>query len=302
MGKIIISGGTGFLGKNLVQFFKSNQHEVIVLGRGRSTEKDGIRYVQWDGKNQGSWAEELNDALAVINLAGKNINCRHNSANKKGILESRVYATQAIGAAINNCQKPPKVWVNASGISIYADSFDKLYTEKETDYADDFVAEVAIEWEKAVFQFELKETRQVAFRIGVVLGDDGALSILKKQAKYGLGGKHGSGNQIMPWIHLKDLIGAMNFVIENDSLQGVINGIGPKPVADREFMKALRKSMNKKIGLPAPTFAIKLGSLILGVESSLILSSKSVYPKKLIEAGYKYQFPDVQLALDDLNQ
>lgn len=298
--KIVIAGGTGFLGKNLIQFFKEKSFEIVVLSRGETRQKNDVKYVQWDALNQGDWGSYINDSVAVINLAGKSINCKHNKKNKKLILDSRVNATRAIGDAIKNCSNPPSVWINASGISIYENSYDKLYTETDQSFAKDFVAEVVKEWEKAIFDFKLDRTRQIALRIGVVLGHDGALEVLRKQTKIGLGGAHGNGRQIMPWIHIEDITGVIDFTIANDGLSGAINTIAPNPVSDKNFMNALRKSMGVRIGLPAPSFAIKIGSALMGMESSLILNSKSAYPQKLMDHGYNFKFEEILPALKSL--
>ncbi|MCB0478067.1 MAG: TIGR01777 family oxidoreductase [Crocinitomicaceae bacterium] len=298
--KIIIAGGSGFLGSEMIKFFQLKDYEIVVLTRGKSLKIANIQHVHWDGETLGTWIEELEGAKAVINLSGKNVNCRFTEANKKEILDSRVHSTTLIGKAIEKCQLPPEVWINASGISVYADSYEKQMTEEDFELGTTFMSQVAQEWEKAIYQFDQLPIRKLAIRIGIVLGNEGALKILKKQTRFGLGGKHGNGKQMMPWIHIQDLIGIFDFAIQHDNLNQPLNGCSPHPASDQQFMKTLRQVMKMPIGIPAPVFAIKIGAKILGTEADLILSSTNAFPKRVLDAGYIFKFPDLKSALEDL--
>ncbi len=302
MKKIIIAGGSGFIGQALSQYFTKKGYQIGILSRSESKSQNNIQCIQWDGKNLGDWKNELESAYAVINLSGKNINCRHTEKNKKGIINSRVDSTTLIGKAIETLENPPRVWINASGISIYAHSFDEKMTEKNHKIGTDFISEVVQKWEAALFDSNDAKCRKVAMRIGVVLGDEGALAVLKKQTKFGLGGTHGHGKQMIPWVHLNDILAIVEFLIENESIEGPVNACSPDPRSDKEFMKALRKSMKISIGLPAPAFAIKIGAKIIGTEADLILGSIYAFPERLLESGYKFLYPDLESAFAQLNQ
>lgn len=302
MKKIIIAGGTGFLGNALQEHFLSQGYQLCILTRSESRKEDGVNYQNWDGKELGDWIEVFENAEAVINLSGKNINCRHTEENKKAIIDSRVDSTNIIGKAIEKVKPPPKVWINASGISYYADSYDRQMTEENHEVGHNFIAEVVKLWEQALYQSNSVNCRRVALRIGVVLGHEGALKVLLKQTKIGLGGKHASGKQVIPWIHLDDIVGAIQFLIENSEIDYPVNACSPNPETDAKFMKTLRKVHGVPIGLPAPKFAIQLGAKILGTEADLILASTNAYPKRLLDAGYQFQFPTLKEAFLDLKK
>ncbi|MEZ4938613.1 MAG: TIGR01777 family oxidoreductase [Crocinitomicaceae bacterium] len=298
--KIVLAGGSGFIGNKLQDFFQEKGYELVILTREKSHTENGVKNIQWDGKTLGDWTKTLENAVAVINLSGKNVNCRHNTENKKQILESRVDSTHIIDQAIQKCDQPPEVWINASGISIYQDSFDRKMTETDFELGDSFISEVAQKWEAAMNLNDQSMIRKIALRIGVVLGKEGALKILQKQTIWGLGGKHGNGKQMIPWIHIEDIAQIMLFLIHSRELSGAVNACSPNPVTDQIFMRTLRHVQKVPFGLPAPVFAIRLGAKILGTEADLILGSTYAVPNKLITAGYIYKYPELKEALADL--
>lgn len=303
MKKVVIAGGNGFIGSNLSTHFKEKGVKVIVLTRENTRIDDEIYYQNWDAKTIGKWTEELEEADLVINLTGKSVDCRYTEKNKEEILSSRIDATKIIGEAINKCTTPPPLWINASTATIYRHSFDKAMTEKNGEIGDDFSMTVAKEWEKAFFEAETSHTRKVVLRISLVLGyDGGVLPILSTLSKFGLGGKHGSGKQMFAWIHIKDLIKIIDFVVTNKNLSGIFNCTAPETIDNRQFMKTLRTVVKMPFGIPTPEFLLKIGTFILRTEPELILKSRYVYPKNLLDEGYQFEYTKSENALINLLQ
>jgi len=291
MKKVVIAGGTGFIGSYLTKRFIETGYQVLIVSR-------EPRYVSW---NPVDLIESLENAELVINLAGKSINCPHSEENKKAILDSRIDATNRIGNALLACKNPPGLWINGSASGIYKPSPDHGMTEDETDLGDDFLADVVRQWEKAFFEFDLPDTRKVALRTSVVLGrNGGALLPLLWLSRFGLGGKLATGSQMFSWIHVEDYFRILEYLIENKALVGILNCTSPEPLNNKEFMCAIRKTIHMPVGIPAPEFAISLGAKIIGTEPELILNSSFVIPKCLMDSGFKFIFPDIHTALADL--
>jgi uncharacterized protein len=291
MKKVVIAGGTGFIGNYLSKCFHEFGYQVRIISRASN-------HLSWSPVEL---AKGLEAADLVINLAGKSVNCRQNNDNKNEIVNSRVNTTLAIGNAILNCKNPPKLWVNASAVGVYKPSARTPMTEDEVKLGTDFLADVVCQWESALFSFQLPSTRKVALRTSVVLGrDGGALKPLRSLAKFLLGGKQGDGSQYFSWIHEEDYFRILLFLLENSTLDGVINCTSPTPVSNSEFMHLLRKRLRVHIGIPAPKFAVKLGAAIFGISSDLILNSSYVIPKRLEDAGFVFNYPTLDLALIEL--
>jgi len=291
MKKIVIAGGTGFIGSYLDMRFRERGYKVVLVSRDKA-------HVPWELI---ALTEALNKADILINLAGKSINCRHTPTNKKAVLESRIRTTELLGEAIRNCSQAPKLWINASATGVYKPSINHPMSEDETELGNDFLAEVVTSWEKVFFGRELASTRQVALRTSVVLGKDGgAIGPLVWLTRFGLGGKQASGTQMFSWIHLEDYFRVVLFLQEQDALQGVFNCTAPHPISNDVFMHALRSVLHVPFGIPAPEFVIRLGARLIGTEPELLLNSAYVVPKKLSDAGFKYSFPDINKALHDL--
>ncbi len=291
MKKIVIAGGTGFIGSYLDMRFRERGYKVVLVSRDKA-------HVPWELT---ALTEALEKADILINLAGKSINCRHTPTNKKAILESRIRTTELLGEAILNCAQAPKLWINASATGVYMPSVSQPMSEDETELGTDFLAEVVTSWEKAFFGFELASTRQVVLRTSVVLGKDGgALGPLVWLTRFGLGGKQATGTQMFSWIHLEDYFRVVLFLQEQVELQGVFNSTAPHPISNDAFMHALRNVLHVPFGIPAPEFAIRLGARVIGTEPELLLNSAYVVPKKLSDAGFKFSFPEIHKALHDL--
>ncbi len=298
MKTILIAGGTGFIGQTLEKHFTSKGYSVKILSRNPKRDNE----ILWDAKTmEGSWVNHLEHLDALINLTGKTINCRFTDANKKAIKESRIVSTALLGQAIDTCSNPPKVWMNSSTTSIYKASFTEERTEDSTEYGTDFEAEVATVWEKAFHKTKNPKTRKIVLRTSIVLGnEDGAFVPLKKLTQFGLGGKQGSGKQKVSWIHQTDFVRAVDFLIHKDSAKGAFNFCVPKPTDNATMMKDFRKALGVPIGIPSPKFILEIGALFMQTEPELILNSRNVVPKKLLEDGFKFQFPTIVSAVKNL--
>jgi len=299
--KIIIAGGSGFIGKELSAYYKNQGYSVIVLTRGKSELKNGISFQNWDGKTLGKWKHLLDGAEILINLTGKSVDCRYTEENKRLILSSRIDATKILGKAISLLEKPPKIWFNASTATIYDYSLTKAMTEEDGDIGHDFSMSVAKAWEETFFSAQTPNTRKIALRISLVLGKrEGVLPVLTKLSKLGLGGCHGNGKQKFAWIHITDLIRIIEFVKSKESIEGAVNCTSPSEVDNKEFMKALRKSLGVWFGIPTPKLLLEIGSFIIQTESELILKSRFVKPKRLLDSGFQFKFANIDKALKDL--
>lgn len=296
---VVVTGGSGFVGSALLPHLRAKGYESVVLSRDLRPVPGADRTSQWDGKSVGVWAREVDGAAGVIHLAGASVAKRWTPEYKKLILSSRVDSTRAIAEAISKSHHPPPAWVNASGLGGYGDTGETFPTEDHP-LADTFLGEVCREWEGAMHAFPTPQTRKVALRIGIVLGNGGgALGPLANLTKAFLGGAAGSGRQWMSWIHLKDLVNMMVWAIENP-VEGPFNAVAPKPVRNAEFMATLRKVLHRPWSPPAPKFAMKLGSALMGVEADLVLMNQAASAQKLLDAGFQFEFDDLEKALRDL--
>lgn len=277
MTKLIIAAGTGFLGQVLVNHFKDKFEEIIILTRGKSKTIDGIKYVNWNAKNFSGWENELENATVLINLAGKSVDCRYTEKNKKEILLSRIESTKILNKAVLNCKNPPKHWLNSSTSTIYRFSLDKQMDEIDGEIGNDFSINVALSWEKAFFKSETPNTLKTALRTSIVLGKNGgAFNPLKTLAKIGFGGKQGKGNQFISWIHEEDFANAI------------------------DFMKKLRKAVHFPFGIPMSTSLLEMGSFFIRTETELVLKSRNVIPKRLLENGFQFKFGNIDETFQNL--
>lgn len=292
MRKIVLAGGTGFIGKYFKTKFEQLNYDVIIISR-----NDG--FVNWNGKNE--LHKALNGAAILVNLAGKSVNCRYNEKNKKEILLSRTETTKALGEAIQQCADPPKLWINAATATIYRHAEDKPMTEAAGEIGEGFSVNVAKAWEKAFFDFNLPNTRQVLLRIAIVLGkNDGAMKPLQNLVRFGLGGRQGNGSQVFSWIHIEDLFRIILFIKERNDLNGVFNCASPGAVSNKAFMQKFRQHMHINSGLPSPKWLLELGAIFIRTETELILKSRWVLPERLLNEGYLFLFPTIDNAFTDL--
>ena len=287
--KIIIAGGTGFLGSAIIKAFPD--YEIVVLTRTIRKDELNIRYVLWDAKNIGNWIKELQGSKVIINLVGRSVNCRYTKANKQEIINSRVDATLIIGKALGELNKPPEVWINAGSAAIFGNSGDELKVEDSVT-GNGFSPEVCKAWEKAFTKYDTPKTRKVFLRIGMVLQQNGGiLKPFLNMAKFGLGGKIGTGNQYMTWIHEQDFTDLIRHTILDADFKGIVHAASPFPVTNKEFMKTIRQSVNIPFGLPNPAILIKIGAVFIGTEAELVLSGRRVVSSVLEKNGFKFKYP-----------
>ena len=300
MKKVVIAGGSGFLGRELAHQW--NNKELVILTRD-SRIVDNKRFVYWDGESLGEWKDCLEGADLLLNLSGKSVNCRYNEENKKAIIDSRVLSTKVLGEAIKACHTPPKVWMNSSSATIYRHALDKPMTESEGEIGEGFSVEVCKAWEKALEDVKgISTTRKVALRTSIVMGPEkgGVYEALKGLVLSGMGGRQGNGNQYVSWIHIEDYIKAIEFIYNHEELENEINICAPNPDLNTNVMAALRKSLGVWFKLDLAPWMIKLGALLRGTEPELVLKSRRVVPEKLLNAGFRFKFNVVEAAFEDI--
>lgn len=306
--KIVMPGGTGQVGTLLARAFNADGHEVVVLTRRPVPAL--WRMVAWDGETVGDWAVDFDVADVVINLAGRSVNCRYTAANRRTILDSRIKSTRAIGRAIAEAKRPPRVWLQASTATIYAHRYDAPNDEAtgilggtEPDAPDTwrFSIDVAKAWEQAANEIVTPQTRKVLMRSAMTMSPDtgGVFDVLLRLVRRGLGGTMGNGRQYVSWIHDQDFIRAVYWLIGHQ-LAGPVNLAAPHPIPNGEFMRALREAWGIGFGLPAARWMLEIGTFLMRSESELVLKSRRVVPTRLLESGFEFQFPAWPEAADVL--
>lgn len=307
--KIVIAGGTGFIGAALARRLRERGNEVVVLTRFPPRRRgDGVREVQWhprtDAKEPGAtpevWWSELEGARAVINLAGSPINVVHNAENRARILNSRVDSVRALGAAVQACRTPPQVWVQTSAVGIYGHGYERR--DEAAPVGTSFKADVCVQWEAALRDFCPANVRAVVLRVGVVLGRKaGAYPTLASVTKAFLGGAAGDGRQGISWILLGDLEEIFLRAVENEGMRGAYNACAPEPVSNAAFMRELRESLGRPWSPPAPAWAIKLiAPLVMRTDASLVLQGQFAVPARLLAEGFRFRAARLTTALTAL--
>ncbi|MEC7357342.1 MAG: TIGR01777 family oxidoreductase [Verrucomicrobiota bacterium] len=299
--KIVIAGGSGFLGKSLAHHLSSRGYKVVIVSRNCPAEQGPWIHKEWDGINEGDWCEELESACAVINLAGRSVDCRKTPKNRKEILDSRVNSVKALGKAFEKLSSVPRTWIQMSTAHIYGDPPTQLCTE-DSPLGHGLAPMVGEAWEKAYTDNVPDSVRQVILRTSFVIGNSGgAFPKLRVLAKFGLGGRAGNGKQGMSWIHEKDLNCLIQECIENIKFRGTYIATAPEPVSYSVFMKSLRRALRSPIGLPAPAWLIRFGArFILGTDPELVLLGRYCQSNRLEEEDFRFKFPSLNEALDDL--
>jgi uncharacterized protein len=311
--KIIIAGGSGFIGEEFIKYF-GKENQLIILTRNKANaannrnefsalskqDVQNTSYVHWDGVSIEEWAKELEDADLLINLSGKSVNCRYTEKNKAEIFSSRLLPTKALGTAISQLTNPPKLWINASSATIYRHATDRPQDEYTGEIENDFSVQVCKQWEETFYKQRTPFTRKIALRMAITLGPGGVMIPYFNLLKFALGGYQGNGKQMYSWVHIEDTCRMIEWCYEHKELEGTFNCSSPNPVTNKTFMSLLRKVTGYKIGLPAFEWMIKLGTAIIGTEAELVLKSRWVVPTKILETGFQFKYPQLEEALKDI--
>jgi|GEM_PF-27185 len=306
MKKVVITGANGFLGKHLSQYFLNQGMEVVGIAREGKLAPSHIpqfTYVSWDGETLGDWVHALEGTDAIINLAGRTVNCRYHQKNKEEILESRTHTTHLIAKAIEQCKNPPQVWLNSSTATIYRDEHESPNDEYTGVIGEGFSVEVAKSWEEAFFRSKTPEDiRKVALRTAIVIGNEkgSVYEYFNNISRFGAGGKMGTGTQKVSWVHIEDWCRAIELCIENQAINGAINIAAPEVLSNEDFMAIFAKQSGCPIRLQTPKFLIQLGTFLLRTEAELVLKSRWIKSTQLKEHGFEFKFPDLKRCLENL--
>ncbi|MDG0843051.1 TIGR01777 family oxidoreductase [Staphylococcus equorum] len=294
----LITGGTGMVGTQLVEAIKqSDAHITILTRQNKSTSHPKITYVNWSKTN---WESQIPDIDIVINLAGASLMKRWTKEHKQAIMLSRLQSTQALFDLFKNRKQKPSVFFNASAVGYYKPDYDRTYTELYQSLPFDFLSEVVYQWERRARQFESLGTRVVIGRFGMILAEDGgALPLMKLPYEFYLGGKLGSGRQWYSWIHLDDLTRAILYTINTENAQGVFNFTAPIVEHQNLFGYTLARVTHRPHITWVPALALRLA---LGQMSTVVLDTQKVIPNKLQAIDFKFKYPDLKIALEDLVQ
>lgn len=300
-GRVVLAGGSGFLGKALARTLVAEGYEVVVLTRNPKAYDGPGEAVAWDGRNvEEAWASRLEGAAALVNLVGRSVDCRRTRRNRDEILRSRVDSCEALGAALRLVYRPPAVWVQAGSLAIYGNAGDRI-CEESAYVPDEYPTDVCVAWEEALGRSIRPEMRWVALRIGFVLGrDGGALPTLARLARLGLGGRIGSGRQWISWIHLDDMMRLFLEAIRNPSVYGICNATGLQPVTNAEFMETLRRTIKVPFGMPAPEWLVRAAAPLLDTDPDLALNGRRGLPCRIHGIGFRFRHHELEDALADL--
>ncbi|WHY73917.1 TIGR01777 family oxidoreductase [Fictibacillus enclensis] len=300
--KIVLAGGSGFLGENLADYLQHRNYDIVILSRQPEKVEKGIRYIQWDGRSISSWASELDGSHAVVNFTGKSVNCIYTKKNREEIVSSRIDSVHVLKEAIDRCSRPPQAFIQAGSLAIFGDT--TLLCDEDSPHGSGFSVEVCQRWEEEFFKEKIPGTRQVLFRIGFALGrNGGAFEPLQKLASFNLGGTVGSGKQYISWLHVDDLNAMFLYAIESERFSGIYNATGPQPVTNKEFMKTLRAVMGKGWAPPTPSPFVWLGAYtLLRTEPSLALTGRNCVPSRIVEQGFEFSYTSLEDAFRDLLQ
>ena len=292
---LLIAGANGFLARYLTRYFVAKGWNVVGLARHPEGMDKDCRYVHWDGETLGDWADEVGACDVLINMTGRTVNCRYNEKNKKEIIDSRVNSTRVLGEAVAASSRPPSIWMNASTATMYRYAEDCAQGE-DGDVGVGFSVDVAKAWEAAFEEAEVTgRTRRVALRTSMVIADEPGTvyRYLYNLSRFGLGGKIGTGKQMVSWIHITDFCRAVDWLIEHDEITGAVNMTSPEPISNAEVMCRFRKLAGRSFGLPATQWMAEIGAFFLRTETELILKSRWVVPSRLLDHGFEFQYPEL---------
>ena len=296
--RIILAGGSGFIGRHLAGALIARGDEPVILTRRPKSWTGPGRAVYWDGVTIGPWTSEIDGADAVVNLAGKNVNCRYTRKALKEIDESRVNAVRVMGQAIALANRPPRVLVQTSTTAIYGDAGERVCDET-TPPGEDIPPTTAKKWEAAFAESSTPHTRRVLLRISFALaGDGGALRTLAKLTRWFMGGTVGSGRQYISWIHIDDLVRLFIRAIDDEQMAGLYIAAAPNAVPNAEFMRELRRALHRPWSPRVPSMFVRLGCFVMRTEPVLALTGRRAIPQRLLDMGFNFIHPELRESLD----
>ncbi|MEO8588222.1 MAG: TIGR01777 family oxidoreductase [Flavobacteriales bacterium] len=300
--RIILAGGTGTMGRILQDHFIGQGNDVVVLTRHPDvSQHPKARLLAWDAKTKGAWTAELEGATAVINLAGRSVDCRYTPTNKALILNSRVDATRVLGEAIAQCADPPALWINMSSATVYRHAEHSAMDEIRGELGTDFSPQVVLAWEKELFRWKREGTRQVAVRSAMVFSRrGGAFPRFVGLTRFGLGGHHASGKQFVSWVHEVDVSAFFQWLIDTPDIDGIINLAAPNPLRETDLMRELRERVKPLVAFNVPKWMLGIGAFFLRTETELVLKSRRVVPTRATQLGFLFHHTTINTALDDL--
>jgi len=307
--KVLLPGGSGQVGTLLARALLADGHQPVVLSRSPAPAPWPV--LEWDARTLGPWTRELDGSDVVVNLAGRSVNCRYTPENRAAIMNSRVDSTRVIGEAIAEASSPPRVWLQSGTATIYAHRFDAANDEatgriggEEPDAPASwrFSIDVARAWEAEVDAADTLETRKVKLRSAMIMSPDsgGIFDTLLRLVRLRLGGRAGSGRQYVSWIHDADFVRALHWLIGREDLDGAVNIASPNPLPYADFMRTLRRAAGVRLGLPATTWMLEIGTFLMRTETELVLKSRRVVPGRLLDSGFEFRYPDWAGAARDL--
>lgn len=290
MRKIVLAGGSGHLGTLLAEAFLDLGWDVTVLSRQRDKRDGPVDYIFWNGEHLGPWTNVLEGADTVINLSGKNIQCRFTPRNKALLDHSRILPTNALGRAIAQCYKPPRLWINFSGLSIFS-GLNEMQDETSIAVGSGYLAQLTRRWEAAASAFELSDTARVILRVSPVLTrQQGMFAELLRLTRWRLGGKVAEGKQLVSWIHEHDFVQLVQWVIEQSNPRRIYHACSPNPITQAALMKTIRESTGISFGLPLPRPLVHIGALVKGIDPSVLLDSVPATTRYTVEDGFAFTY------------
>lgn len=307
--RIILAGGSGFLGQILAEYFRKQGCVVVILTRSpkKNIASNGTREVFWNGQTPGEWTRELDGTDVLINLAGRSVDCRYHARNRKLMMDSRIDSTRVLGKAIAKCAYPPKVWLNSSTATIYKHTYGPAWDERgeigaTPEAQDAFSIEIATAWEREFNAAPTPRTRKVTLRSAMVFGygANSVFPVLCRLVRFGLGGRMASGRQFVSWIHEIDFCCAIDWILTHQEVTGPVNLAAPNPVTNTEMMATLRRLCHVQFGLPATAWMLEAGAFLLRTEPELIIKSRRVVPGRLLAGGFTFQFTQICDAMANL--
>jgi uncharacterized protein (TIGR01777 family) len=310
--KIVLPGGSGHLGRLLTRTWIEAGHQVVVLSRRPPARPlEAASFVEWNGRTPGPWMRALDGADVLVNLAGRSVDCRYDKNNLRAMLDSRVESTRVLGQACAEARVPPRVWLQSSTATLYAHRHDAANDEAsgrigggEPDAPPNWRGsnDIALAWEAELAAAPTPGTRKVALRTAMVMSGEPAsvFDVLVRLARMGLGGTLADGDQYVSWIHARDSVCAVDWLIEREDFSGPVNVCAPGPLPQREFARVLRRAAGVRVGLPATRWMLELGAFLLRTDTELLLKSRRVVPGRMLAAGFRFDFPEWSAAAREL--